>query len=276
MDKYLPKIIGALINFISYLSSQHAAKLAVLIFSKPKKGRLKKEEEDYLKSATQKKVLCNNIDIMTYHWVGKKDTLLLAHGWESNSFRWKNLIEILKTQDFNIIALDAPAHGKSGNKLFNAPLYSECINVVIKKFNPSIIIGHSIGATASVIALKNHNITSSIKKLILLGAPSNLAISVGNYVKLMDYNKIVIKAINQYYLKYFNQLPEYYCVENFYQNIISKGLIIHDKKDNIISFKEALDIHRVYKNSELIKTIGLGHRLRSEIVYNHILEFLNA
>ena len=92
----------------------------------------------------------------------------------------------------------------------------------------------------------------------------------------MDYNDRVSAAMNRYYLKHFGHLPEYYCVENFYSNINAKGLIIHDKKDQIISFKEALDIKRVYKNSDLIKTNGYGHRLRSEKVYQHILNFLNA
>ena len=54
---------------------------------------------------------------MTYRWLGKKETILLAHGWESNSFRWKDLIVKLDTAlDYNVIALDAPAHGRSSGE----------------------------------------------------------------------------------------------------------------------------------------------------------------
>lgn len=275
MDKYLPKLISLGINLLSYLLPAFAAKLAVLLFSIPRDAKLDEEGVQYLSFAKQKDIIYNDFTIKTYHWKGNKDTVLLVHGWDSNSFRWKDLIELLKQDDYNIISIDAPAHGASGNKIFNAPLYSECLNEVITEFKPQTIIGHSVGGTASAIALKNHDLTS-IEKLVLLGAPSNLAISVGNYVKMMNYNNRVSKAINQYYLKHFNHLPEYYCVENFYKNIQPKGLIIHDRKDNIISYKEALDIHRVYKNSELIKTIGLGHRLKSDKVYQHILDFLKA
>ena len=52
--------------------------------------------------------------------------------------------------------------------------------------------------------------------------------------------------------------------------------IIHDKKDRIISYKDALHISKHYKNSKLIKTVGFGHGLKNEQVYKHILEFLNA
>ena len=69
---------------------------------------------------------------MTYYWEGNNKTILLAHGWESNSFRWKNLITELQRYGYSIVALDAPAHGDSGSKMFNAILYSEFINMLLK------------------------------------------------------------------------------------------------------------------------------------------------
>lgn len=271
----MPKIIGFFINLLSYFTPQYAAKLAVKLFSTPRKGQLNEEESNYLKFAIHEPIFYNNIPIMTYRWSGKKDTILLVHGWDSNSFRWKDLIELLKLEDYNIISIDAPAHGKSGSKIFNALLYSECIHAVIKRFKIDIIIGHSIGGTASAISLHKYNIIA-VKKLIALGAPSNLVGLVNHYIKMMGYNKKVSEAINQYYLKHFDHLPDYFNVENFSKNIHAKGLIIHDKKDKIISFKDALEIKRHYKDAKLVKTVGLGHRLKSDIVYQHILNFLNA
>tara|TARA_R110002050_G_scaffold104052_4_gene213234 strand:- start:28169 stop:28996 length:828 start_codon:yes stop_codon:yes gene_type:complete len=275
MSKYIPKIIGHTINFTSYFSSKYAAKLAVKIFSTPKKGRISHEEADYLKSAVQEDIAYKDFSIKTYRWSGKKDTVLLAHGWESNAYRWKDLIDLLKKHDYNIIAIDAPAHGNSGSEIFNAVLYSECIHLVAKKFDTDIIIGHSIGGTAAAISLSNYSALST-KKLISLGAPSNFRGLVNNYIKMMAYNKKVSKAINAYYLKHFGQLPEYFSVANFSKNIKAKGLIIHDKKDRIISYRDALDYSKHYKNSELIRTTGFGHGLKSEKVYNHILDFLKA
>ena len=273
MNQALIKIIGNLINFISYPLPNYAAKQAVKIFSTPRKGKLNIEETNYLKTASQETIIYEDVAIKTYSWSGTKSTILLVHGWESNAFRWKDLIEILKIEDYNIIALDAPAHGNSGSKIFNAILYSECINMVIKQFKPSVVIGHSIGGTASALAINNHKL--SIDKLILLGAPSNFDEVIDNYIKIMGYNKRVIKAINEHYLKYFGYYPEFYTVENFTKHITAEGLIIHDKKDRIISCKDALHISKHYKNSKLIKTVGFGHGLKNDVVYNHILQFLN-
>ncbi|MBP0904427.1 alpha/beta hydrolase [Mariniflexile gromovii] len=273
MNKYFLKAIGGFINLISYFSPNYAAQIAVFLFSKPKKGKTKEVELPFLNTAKKETVQYQNMSIATYHWSGTKETVLLIHGWESNAFRWKDLIEILQSQNYNIIAIDAPAHGKSGSKIFNVFLYSECIHAITNKFNIDIIIGHSVGATASAIALHNYN--SSIKKLVSLGAPSNFAGIINNYILMMGYNKRVINAMNAYYLNHFGHEPDYFSAKNFLKDIQAKGLIIHDKKDRIISYRDALDISKHYKDSKLIKTVGLGHGLKNDQVYNHILEFLN-
>ena len=275
MNKHLPKIIGSFVNLVSYFSTSYAAKLAIKIFSLPKKGGIKENESEFLNTGIQEEVLLQDISIMTYRWAGSKETILLAHGWESNSFRWKRLIEILKPLEYNIIAIDAPAHGKSGGKLFTGILYSECIYVVAKRFNVNVMIGHSVGGMSTVLAQQKYKLTS-IKKLILLGAPSNFVGLFKRYVLMMGYNDKVSKGMNQYCLKYYNQLPEHFSAVNFFKDINAKGLIIHDKGDQIIPYRDALENKRHYQNSELIKTNGFGHGLKSSKVYNYITDFLNA
>ena len=196
MKKYLPKIVGSGLNLIGYISPLYAAKLAINVFSTPRKGKLNETESDYLKSAIQEQISCNGLSIKTYYWSGIKETILLVHGWESNSFRWKDLIELLKLENYNIVSVDAPAHGDSDGKTFNAVLYSQCIHTAIKKFDVNIIIGHSIGGTASAISYFEHDL-ESVKKLISLGSPANLESLVNNYKQMMGFNKRVSNAMNQ-------------------------------------------------------------------------------
>ncbi|MDP5158078.1 MAG: alpha/beta hydrolase [Flaviramulus sp.] len=269
------KSIGFLLNLSSYISPQLAAKMAIKLFSSPQKGKLKDIDGPFLKSATHEKLFYKNSSIMTYHWEGNKETVLLVHGWESNAARWEKLIYLLKSLDYNIIALDAPAHGKSGSKVFNAILYSEFINVVAKKFHADIVIGHSVGGMASIFFQHKYQLPS-LKKIVLLGAPSNFVGVFDRYSKMMGYNKRIIEAMNQEVLKKFKYLPEYFSTAKFSKEIKSKGLVIHDKKDRIIPFSDALDYAKYYSNAILVKTKGYGHRLKSDEVHNHIIEFLNS
>lgn len=275
MSNKLFKTIGISINVVSCFSSKLAAKLAIKLFSSPQKGKLKDLNNPILKSATQKTLKYQDIQIATYHWKGEKDTILLAHGWESNTSRWLDLIKVLKAEDYNIVSLDAPAHGKSTGKYFNAILFSECIHVVAKKFGVSVVIGHSVGGMASVFFHHKYQL-ASLKKLVLLGAPSNFTGVFERYSKMMGYNKRVVNAMDQYVLKHYNRLPEYFSAAQFSKEINSKGLIIHDKKDRIIPYYDALDFEKNYTNAKLITTKGFGHGLKSDKIYNLILEFLKT
>lgn len=275
MAELLPKFLGATINITSYFSTKYAAKLAIKLFSKPRKGRLNNLEKEYLDRAFQEDVVYENVSVRTYRWLGKKETILLTHGWESNAFRWKDLIEVLKKLDYNIIALDAPGHGNSSGKLFNTIFYSECIYKVAKKFNANIIIGHSIGGAAAIFSQHKCQLPS-INKIVLLGIPADFIGVFKRYETMMGYNKKVSEAMAQYVLKKHNHSIEYFSAANFSKEIKAKGLIIHDKKDRIIPYTDALHLKRSYENAQFISTKGFGHKLKNEIVYSHIVDFLIA
>lgn len=275
MSKLIPKSIGLVVNLISLISAKHAATLAMKIFSTPRKGKLDDEAVDYLNTGFQEEIPFLDYTLMSYRWPGKKETILLVHGWESNSFRWKDLVEILKTKDYNIVTIDGPAHGQSGNSTFNTLEYADCINKAAEKFKANIIIGHSVGGVASGITQFKYQLPS-VKKLVLLGAPSNFKGLFERYIVMMGYNEKIAQAMNQYCLKTYGHLPSYYCIENFSKNIEAQVLIIHDRFDNIIPYSDALEFKKHLKKSELIKTKGLGHKLKSEDVYEHITDFLST
>lgn len=275
MSNLIPKTIGFLVNTISHFSSKSAAKLSLTLFTRPRKGKVSSLQSNFLELSIRETLEYENIPIMTYRWEGRRKTILLAHGWESNSFRWKELIENLRDEAYNVIAMDAPAHGNSGGKIFNAILYSEFINVVIKKFNPDVIIGHSVGGMASVFAQANYN-KFSLEKLVLLGAPSQFEGVLQRYVSMMGYNKKVHSKIKAVIYEQFGNWPEYYSTARFSESINAEGLIIHDENDLVIPYNDAQLIASSYVNSRLISTTGYGHGLKNQTIYNSILEFINS
>jgi pimeloyl-ACP methyl ester carboxylesterase len=274
MKRIIAKFIGAIINLISLFFPRTAAKMAMTLFSSPRRKKLKETEKDFLETAFIEDIKYDNLSIMTYRWLGKKDTILLAHGWESNAIRWKDLILKLSALDYNIIALDAPAHGRSSGKRFNAIIYSECINLVAKKFKANIIIGHSVGGMATTFFQYKYQLPT-IEKLVLLGTPSNYVGVFGRYIDMMGYNSRLSKTIDELIFESFNNRPEHFNAAKFSANIAAKGLLIHDKKDTVIPYSDAEDFKNFYKNSKLITTEGYGHGLKSEFIDDYILEFVS-
>lgn len=274
MKNLIVKLIGNYYNLISYLSPHQAADKALYLFSKPRIGRkLSEEQREFLGTAYQEEYSYGKHSIMTYRWLGTKSTILLAHGWESNSHRWKNIICELKKRGHNVIALDAPGHGNSGSRFFNAILYSEFINVVATRFQPEIIIGHSVGGMSTVFFQNKYQL-ESVKKLILLGAPSEFTDVLKRYTDMLGYNRRITEQLNLTIIERFGGQPENFSTAKYLEAINSKGLIIHDEQDAVIPYSDALLIKNSFQNSKLITTKGLGHSLNDESVSNHIYDFI--
>jgi pimeloyl-ACP methyl ester carboxylesterase len=275
MEKYIIKLIGSYLNVLSFVSADYAANKALHIFSTPRKGRLKPKHEDFLNSAVKEQLRYEDLNIMTYHWQGDKDTILLVHGWESNAARWRHKIERFLKEGYNIVALDAPGHGASDSKLFNALLYAEFINIVAQKHQPDIVIGHSVGGMASIFFQQKYQL-ESIQKLVLLGAPSEFSGVPKSYIQLLGYNKKVEKQLDKIIIERFGAAPSDFSTSKYAQTIEAQSLIIHDTEDAIIPYSDATLINQGLKNSRMISTKGLGHSLNDDSVSNHILEFLKA
>ena len=275
MSSFVIKSIGNALNATSLISSKYATKKALRLFATPRKGRYTEDQRKVVSSALYEELTYDDLDIATYRWHGKGKTVLLVHGWESNVSRWDYLLDDLKKQDYNIIALDAPAHGRSAGKQFNAVLYSESINIVAQKFQPEVIIGHSVGGMASVFFMHNYPSTS-VKKLVLLGAPAHFTGVFARYKSMMGYNRRISKGLDHVVLERFGKPVDYFSAANFTKSIEAKGLIIHDKMDRIIPFEDALLFANRYKNAELIETKGFGHSLKDASLTPKIIGFINS
>ena len=275
INKAIPKTVGALLNASSLINSKYAAAKALALFATPRKGVVKPHQKLFLDTAKAVQLDYNGYAIMTYHWKDTGKTVLLCHGWESNAYRWKKLIELLQHENYNIIALDAPAHGHSESKYFNAVLYSEFIHVVSNTYKPNVIVGHSVGGMASVIFQSNYGL-DTLEKMVLLGAPSEFKTILKNYIDLLGYNTKVVQSLEQLIEDKFGAPPAAFSTAQFAQSIEGvSSLIIHDAHDPIIPFSDAELIEQNFKNSQLIKTTGHGHSLNHSDIYKQIIAFID-
>jgi len=154
-------------------------------------------------------------------------------------------------------------------------LYSEFINVVANKFQPEIIIGHSVGGMASVFFQKKYQL-QSLSKLILLGAPAHFEGVFRRYTTMLGYNAKIVEGLDQLVLERFDKTPSYFSAAKFSEEILVKGLIIHDTQDKIIPYEDALLFKQHYTNAQFHSTSGYGHGLKSPEVTNRIMKFIES
>lgn len=268
------KTIGIYLNFLSFLHLEKAKNIAYQLFSQPRKGKLKKDKlPKVLKTAEQETIQFNQDHIHIYSWKGNQDTILLVHGWESNASRWKKMLPHLKQLGNTIIAIDAPAHGLSSGKEFNAPKYAEFINVLAKKYNPKILIGHSIGGVAICYYLHKYS-NDTIHKIIMLGSPSEFKIMSDNFIKLLGLNEKIQKALENHYYQKFNIDINAFSGHLFAKNFTQEALIAHDIQDEIVKIDEGRKYAANWEKAIFIETSGLGHSMHDDELYTKITNFI--
>ncbi len=104
------------INNLALSNPKLAGEMAMQLFCTPVKGHeYSKREESLMASSELKRYMVTDFEVQTYRWAGEGKRVLLMHGWDDNSMRWRLVISLLKNEGFDILALDAPAHGKSVN-----------------------------------------------------------------------------------------------------------------------------------------------------------------
>ncbi|MBB6502504.1 alpha/beta fold hydrolase [Pedobacter cryoconitis] len=99
-----------------------------------------------------------------FRWGNGDKKVLLTHGWSSKAADFSALIEqLLLIEGIEIIAFDAPGNGSSQAELSNLILFTEAIKEIITHFGkPSIVIGHSLGAMANIIAMQQLQIVPDV------------------------------------------------------------------------------------------------------------------
>lgn len=273
-SKIILRTIGSSVNFIGFFNTVLAGKIAFYLFAKPRKGKPSLSQNEFLNSSDKTFIenTPHHIPVYTWNIKGTK-TILLIHGWESNSARWQPLIQKLRALNFKVIAIDAPAHGNSKYKSFNAILYAQHINKTIKAYSPYCIIGHSVGGMASVLALNSLS-DHDIKKMILMGTPNKFEDIIATYTKTLNYSPSVKKGLDNYILKRFGQYPRGFYTAKFTENITVNTLLIHDRKDKIIPFSDLAPIENGFIHAKSYATVGLGHKLKHEKIWEICLNFI--
>lgn len=270
----LTKSIGVYINLMSFVAPKKATQKAHGYFSEPRKGRFTIENIPKTLKEAQSEIIQHNEDVIqTYIWKGNETVILLIHGWESNSSRWKKLLPYLKKSGSTIIAIDGPAQGLSSGKEFTVPKYAEFMDIVAKKYQPNYIIGHSMGGQTSLYYQYKYQ-NPAVQKIVILGAPSDFTIILENFTSLLSLNSNIKKALKNKYTTFLNLNLDLFASKEFVTKITAKGLLAHDTEDTVVLFDEAEKIAETWKDVQFIATKGLGHKLHDANLYSKIYEFL--
>ncbi|MCL6265016.1 alpha/beta fold hydrolase [Flagellimonas myxillae] len=271
----VPLAYGQFFNLSSLLAPKRTAHMAFNVFCTIRKGKVLPQQKQYLDQAKLAMESVAGHQIQSYLWPGSRETVLLVHGWESNTFRWRNLIQKLKEAQYNIIAFDAPSHGYSSGKLLYAPLYEQVLHFMVKKHDPKYLVGHSMGGL-TLLYNEYQNPNPGVEKMVVIGAPSEFYEIMDQYQNVVKFSDRFMGILDSYIHDRFGFHIREFSTSKFAKTNTKKGLLFHDKFDMVAPYHASEQVHASWKGSKLVTTEGLGHSMHQEEINNTIIKFLEA
>ncbi len=266
--------LGKALNFVHDFSPKLGGQLAFGLLSTPKRIPLKVDERILLENAWPLDFSDFDYSVKGYVW-GDGPAILLLHGWQTNATRWRAFIPRLVEAGYSVIAIDAPAHGRSKGTSLTLLQYIEVARRVLETLPPlHALVGHSIGAMAGVIGLSQSTCPRP-NKMVLLGtfsSPKGLLDQFANYLglkpRLIESIETEIKRLSG---RHIDQLE---LTQHLTKSQVDQIQIIHDQYDRIAPVNHAYRLAATLQNPELIITEGCGHRLTKPRVVDAVVDFL--
>jgi pimeloyl-ACP methyl ester carboxylesterase len=187
--------------------------------------------------------------------------VLITHGFESSSQAFEDYIAVLLEKGYEVLAFDAPAHGRSGGRRVTIPKYVGVLRVIEQNYGPfNAYIGHSLGGLALALFLEtsSHNENT---RLVLIAPAVETATALQTFARVLHLEPTLVKDIDDYIQETSGQHVAWYSLRRAVHNIHARILYLQDEDDKITPVRDARNIERDgHPAIRFVFTKGLGHR----------------
>ena len=217
--------------------------------------------------------------IAVYHWGDEtKPVVLCVHGWNGRASQFATMLPALLKADYQVVAFDAPGHGLSEGNSTNIFRISEVLSTIAGEYSTvQAIITHSFGGMVSAHAIKHHGI--SVQKLIMIASPVSMRNLIDMFAQAMAIDPRVMQRFDKMIRhESGDDVYDRISVEQNLRNSKLPILVIHDKNDTSVSWRNSERIVEVAANAAVIYTEGHGHRrlLRDKKLIKKMVSFIKT
>jgi pimeloyl-ACP methyl ester carboxylesterase len=264
-------------KLLSAISKKKAAEKAFELFCTPQ-SRHKKPLSKIFEQAEKLHFKLDDVIIRGWRWNHPAERkVLIIHGFESSVTNFDRYIKPLIKKGYEVLAFDAPAHGRSGGKKINAPLYKRTIQEINKIYGPiQSYMAHSFGGLAVNLALEEISHTTDYR-LVLIAPATETSTAIDMFFRFLQLDKAVRTEFEKIIIKTGGVSSDWYSIKRAMKHIRAKVLWFQDEDDEITPLSDVLKVkEQNYPNIEFIITKGLGHRriYRDNNVSKQVINFL--
>ncbi|MBL0334462.1 MAG: alpha/beta fold hydrolase [Chitinophagaceae bacterium] len=249
-----------------------------MICSAAPNGLLKRSSRLFLKKLNHCIFLLEGDTIRGWRWnKGGDKKALIVHGYESTVLNFDRYIKPLVKKGYEVLAFDAPAHGRSGGKKINAPLYKKMILEINRQFGPlDAMIAHSFGGLAAALAMEEINHTAN-HKMVLIAPATETPTAIDSFFRFLKLDPALRDEFERIIVQKGGVSSAWYSIRRAMKHIRASVLWVHDEDDDTTPWADAQKVKAEnHPNIHFVVTSGLGHRriYRDNKVSRTILDFL--
>lgn len=249
-------------QWLTHTNKRKAAEKAFELFCTPFTPR-PRHEPTIFRDADKRFIQVNDTQVRVYQWnrSGEK-TILILHGFGSSAYKFQRYVQLFKQKNYRVLAIDAPAHGRSEGKTVNALQYAAAIQQTVHELGPvDSYLAHSFGGIALALALENMPHDTSTKVALIAPATETTSAVAGAFDLLRLYNKEVQKHFYTHIEKLSGKPVAWFSIPRALQQIQAQVLWCHDETDRVTPFEDVKPLLEQPKPGlQFYITRGLGHR----------------
>lgn len=228
-------------------------------------------QADVLERAEQTAFSYDDTSVTVYSW-GRGPTVLLLHGWNGRCAQMAPFVDPLVDAGSRVLGVDLPAHGRSSGTRTDLFEIADTLERLAEKEGPlQAVIAHSFGALALLTALQHG---MQIERAVCLNPAVHLDVLIGKFSSTLHLPEAVATDLHDRVAAFIG--------ESFYRELSipsgTPGLVIHDRDDQDIPWREGQAIADVWPGAQFVRTDGRGHRgiLRDTAVIERAVGFVRA
>jgi pimeloyl-ACP methyl ester carboxylesterase len=212
--------------------------------------------------------------LAAWDWGIGRETVLLVHGWSGYASQLAPFVEPLLARGFHVATFDLPGHGQSSGELVTLVDFAKAIRAVASRLGPvSAVIGHSIGGTATALALQQG---LKAERVVLLAPPAHPRPYAAGLGAQLGLSSARIEGMLEKVARELNIELDALDLRKLAPAMLSQLLLMHDRNDRDVPYEHGKTVAEAWPGGRLVTLDALGHRrlLKDAKVISQAVEFI--
>jgi pimeloyl-ACP methyl ester carboxylesterase len=257
---------------LAHAAPRAAERQAALLFCLPRR-RTHRDVPMVPDGARAEMVALGARRLAAWTW-GSGPRVLLAHGWEGTARDLVPIANVLARHGRSVTVFDMPAHGQSSGRTTTLPEMAEAIGAVaVATGSPDAVVGHSLGAAAAVLALRDGLGASAAALLAPVAEPM---LFLRRLAELLAFSEARYEGLVAQLERRVGLRMHTFDGATAARALTARALILHDPADRQVPFSHAEALVTAWRGATLHAAPGLGHRrvLYDQTAIARVVEYI--